>query len=462
MSIKRYLLCINVIFLFCGSLFAQAHIDITMITMEEAINRALKLNNQVKSSEYAMEKASWNTNHAWSRLFPVISFNTRYTWIDDSTLALRDFSRYFQDPDLPFKIPQTVFQNAFFTSLNLSMTVLNPSLFNRISQANIGEEIARDLNTSTRRTIMFQVIRTCLEVLKRKEIYENQLEYLELSRLNYEKAERLFKSGRYSKTESMRWKVDYQQQMSMVTTSESNLRSARIFLGRLLNAKAGEFFRVENRIPKYLLDESKKLINMSDQNLLALIQVDEAELIKLNTDLSAAKRNEDLSQTIYRNSYNNYLPIIDLSYTYAWRENNNIALDDYSPKTLMVNFSLPIFTSFQNYTQLQSSYFDYKQSQENFYDQLQNLRYVLTETVNKLVNLKMQNELSKISLEFNQRNYRIIEQQKESGLVSNIDFIDAKLNLQDANLTDVSNNYDFITGMVELYYLLGKLETIIE
>jgi outer membrane protein TolC len=128
----------------------------------------------------------------------------------------------------------------------------------------------------------------------------------------------------------------------------------------------------------------------------------------------------------------------------------------------MVNLRMPIFTSFQNYTQLKSSYYEYRESQENFYDNLLNLRYVLTETVNKLINLKTQKELSKISLEFNQRNYRIIEQQREKGLVSNIDFVDAKVNLQNANLVDISNYYDFITGMVELYYLLGKLQDTLE
>jgi outer membrane protein TolC len=127
----------------------------------------------------------------------------------------------------------------------------------------------------------------------------------------------------------------------------------------------------------------------------------------------------------------------------------------------MVNFRMPIFTSFQNYTQLKSTYYEYRESQEKFYDQLLNLRYILTETVNKLINLKTQKELSKISLEFNERNYRIVDQQREKGLVSNIDFVDAKVNLQNANLDDVNNYYDFIRGMVELYYLLGKLQNIL-
>lgn len=460
MLIKRFLFCLFVALAIQSSGFAQTEIEHIVITMEEAISRAVNKNNQVKASEFAVKKANWDKKNAWTRLLPVVTFNTSFTRIDDSTFALRDFSRYFQDPNLPFKIPQTVFQNAFYSSINLSIPVYNASLLNNISMAGTGEEMAEQLNESTRRTIIFQVVRSYLNVLKSQEIYNQQKEYLELSQLNYEKAERLYESGRYSKTDALRWKVDHQQQMSIVTTSQSNLRSARIILSRLLNAGRGEFFQVENRVPKSLLEESEHLLTLGDMELLALIQLDDEALIEANAALAAAKKGEEMSETAYRNTYNAYLPIVNLNYSHAWRENSTLALDDYSPKTIMVNLSFPLFTSFQNFTQLKSSYYAYRENQEKFYDQMQNIRFILTETVNKLINLKTQKELSQINVEFNERNYKIVEQQKERGLVSNIEFIDAKLNLQDAKLSDISNYYDFITGMVELYYLLGKLEEI--
>jgi len=425
--------------------------------MEEAISRALNKNNQVKASEFALRKATWDHYHSWTKLLPVVSFSTNYTWIDDSTLALRDFTRY-----LPFPVPKTVFQNSFYSAITISMPVFNAMLLNSISLAARSKEMAEELNESARRAIVFQVIRSYLNVLKNKEILNLQKEYLQLSELNFEKAERLYEAGRYSKTDAMRWQVDYQQQMSIVTTNQSNLRSSRIILTRLLNATLGEFFEVENRIPKPLLDESEKLLKLTDLDLLDIIQLNDEELIEANSALAAAKKGEEISESSYRNSYNAYLPAINLTYIHAWRENASLALDDYSPKTLLVNLSVPIFTSFQNFTRLKASYYDYRQSQEVFYDQLLNIRFILTETINKLINLKTQKQLSKISVEFNERNYNIVDQQRGKGLISNIEFVDAKLNLQDANLADISNYYDFISGMVELYYLLGRLDKIVD
>jgi len=106
-----------------------------------------------------------------------------------------------------------------------------------------------------------------------------------------------------------------------------------------------------------------------------------------------------------------------MNYSYGWRENNTLYLDDYSPQTFVVNLSLPLFTSFQNITSSKSSYYAFKQSEEQFYDQLQNTRLMLTETVNKIINLKTQRELSKANVEFSEHNYRTVSQQKEKGLI---------------------------------------------
>jgi outer membrane protein TolC len=56
----------------------------------------------------------------------------------------------------------------------------------------------------------------------------------------------------------------------------------------------------------------------------------------------------------------------------------------------------------------------------------------------------------------------VVEKQREDGLVSNIDFIDAKLSLQNARLSAVNAEYDFIATMVNLYHLLGKVESLVD
>jgi len=429
------------------------------LTLEESISKALSQNNQVKASEFAMRKADWDTKHAWTQFFPTVSLNAHYSWIDDSTFALRDFRRYLP-PQM--NIPQTVFQESYYTSIDMTMPIFNGAILNGLYIANAAEDASIQMNESTKRNIVYLVTSTYLNVLKLSDVLKLQKEYQNLSQLNFEKAGRLYNAGRYSKTEVLRWKVELQQQKSVVVNSESQLRTANTMLKRLVNIEMQKDIEINNLIPESLKLESDKLISITDQQILQLIQLNDEELIEVNAALAAAESNKEISRHLYHNSYSSYMPNVNLNYSHAWQENNTIELDDYSPKTLMVNFSMPLFTSFQNFTSVKSSYYEYKANEENFYDQLQNTRLVLTETANKIINLKTQKELSETNVAFNEKNYNVIEQQKEKGLVSNLDFIDAKLNLQNSKLDNINTHYDFISAMVELYYLLGKLDGVIK
>ncbi len=450
------------ILLFSFNLISAQEKDIiTFLTMEEAINKAFKENNLVKASGYSLKKANWDVKRAWTQLFPTLSFNTRYTWIDDQTFAERDFRQYLP-PELAAQIPQTVFQESFFSSFDVDMPIFNGVLVNGLSIAYEQESMAENMDESTRQQIAFTVVSNYLNVLKSKEIVKLQLEYLELSKLNYEKAERLFKANRYSQNEALRWKVDFQQQKSAVVTNESGLRSALLNLGRLINSTLSLETELEIKIPDSIVEEAERVQNLDDSEVLGLADFSNEQLIEINAALAASQSNEEIQRLLYQNSYSNYMPNVSLSYSHGWRENNTIELDDYSPKTFMVNLRIPIFTSFQNYTELKSAYYEYKKSEEEFRDQLLNTRLILNDVVNRMLNLKTQQVLSVSNVEFNENNYRIVETQRERGIVSNIDFIDAKLNLQNAKLQQVTDYYDFVTTIVEYYFLTGKIEKLIE
>jgi outer membrane protein len=432
-----------------------------VLTLDAAIERALDENNQIQSSKFAWHKARWDRRYAWTLLLPTLSFNTRFTRIDDETFAERDFRRYLP-PELAEGIPQTVFQESYFSSLDVSAPLFNGALLNGLRIARANEQAARFQNSYSRENVTYQVISGYLDVLKATEVLALQREYLELSKLNYEKAERMHAGGRYSKAEALRWKVEYQQQKSLVVSSENTLRTALTELGHLLNYPYDEEVQIAPKIPEPLEQESSHLASMSNDALLAMVQLPTQDLIKTNPALASGAANVRVSNFLYRNTYANYMPNVTLSYSHGWRENNTFGLDDYSPKTLMVNLSLPVFTSFQNLSQTRSSYYDYKRAEEDFDEQLRNTRTALTQTANGLIELKTQRELFNTQVEFNEHNYRVVEKQREDGLVSNIDFIDAKLSLQNARLSAVNAEYDFIATMVNLYHLLGKVEALVD
>ncbi|KAA3616697.1 MAG: TolC family protein [Calditrichaeota bacterium] len=437
------------------------------ISMQEAIARALHKNNQIRANQYAVRKAGWDRKNAWSQLLPDISLNSRYTWIDDSTYVLRDFFRqnirlFFPNIPESVEIPQTVFQTSYFSSVDISAPLFNAAILNGLFIANANVRMAEEYGTSMKDNITFQVVSSYLNVLKGLDVLKLQHDYLELSQLNYEKAERLFGAGRYSKTEALRWKVEYQQQKSQVATSRTVLHTNQSLLRRLLNMDLQEEIEIVDQIPAQIKNESDRIAILTEDALLKMVQLSDDALISANAALAAGRANEDISRLLYKNSYAAYLPQVTASYSHSWQENNTFALDDYSPKVFSINLSVPLFTGFKNLTSVKSAYYEHKKTEELFQDQLKNIRHILTEIINRLMDLRTLRELTKVEVEYNEHNYKVVAQQKERDLVSNIEFIDAKLNAQNARLNAINAEYDFISSMVELYYLLGRLGAIVE
>ncbi len=440
--------------------FAQNPNNKVFLTLQGSISRALQGNNQLKSSYYGLQKAKWDKYRAWTQFLPTANFSSRYMHIDDQTLRERDF-RSYMPPELRDQIPQTVFQESYYTAIDVSMPIFNGVLLNGLRIANASKKTAQKMNESTRNNILFQVINSYLAVLKSKDLLQLQKDFTNLAKLNYEKAGRQQLAGRYSENELLFWEIDYQSQQSSLINTESILRTSKAVLTNLINMDMFTDFEVESTIPINILNEAEKFANLSNNEILKMIRLSDDELIKANAALTASQLQTKLSKLLFKNTYASYLPNVDLLYSHAWRENNTLELDDYSPKTFIINFSIPLFTSFQNFSNVKSSYYDYRQSEEEHQNQLDNIRFVLSETANKIIDLKTQRELSKLNVKYSQNNYRVIEQQKERGLISNIDFINTKLALQNNELTDITNQYDFISAIIELNYLLGKLDQVV-
>ncbi len=337
--------------------FAQNPNNKVFLTLQGSISRALQGNNQLKSSYYSLQKAKWDKYRAWTQFLPTANFSSRYMHIDDQTLRERDF-RSYMPPELRDQIPQTVFQESYYTAIDVSMPIFNGILMNGIRIANASKKTAQKMNVSTKNNILFQVINSYLVVLKSKDLLQLQKDFTNLAKLNYEKAERQRLAGRYSENELLFWEIDYQSQQSSLINTESILRTSKAVLTNLINMDMFTDFEVESTIPINILNEAEKFTNLSNDEILKMINFSDDDLIKANAALAASQSQTKLSKLFYKNTYSSYLPNVNLSYTHAWRENSTLELDDYSPKTYMINFSIPLFTSFQNFSNVKSTYYD--------------------------------------------------------------------------------------------------------
>ena len=429
------------------------------LTLEACLRQALSSNRQLQAARFTAEKANWDRRNAWSQFAPRISFNTEVTRIDEQTLAERDFSRYFP-PEIP--VPRVAYRTSYYSSFNAHIPIFNAELINGLSVATTGQAAAERTREATRDRILLQVTSGYLDVLKRGAMLELQREFLVLTGLNVEKAERMHRAGRYSKLDLLRWQVEHQQQKSSVAVGESALRDATVRLRRLLNLRALTADALVDRVPDRLEAEVTRVAGLSEAELRRLAGVDSRTLVDGNAMLAAAEQDRERSRLVYRGQYSSYLPDVSLSYSTAWRRNDTPALDDYRPSVIMLNLSVPLFTGFRNLSRLKSAQFSYRAQDARFSDMVDETRQALGETVNRIVNLKTQRELIRTSLTYNENNYRIVSREKAHGRVSNLDVIDAKLNLQNARLLEITTQFDLTSAVIELRYLMGSLDDLVE
>ena len=433
--------------------------DGNRLTLEACLRQALANNRQLAAAGFAAEKANWDRRNAWSQFAPRVSFNTEVTRIDEQTLAERDFSRYFP-PEIP--VPRVAFRTSYYSSFQAHIPIFDAELINGLSVATTGQAAAERTREAIRDRILLQVTSGYLEVLKRGAMLELQREFLVLTGLNVEKAERMHRAGRYSKLDLLRWQVEHQQQKSSVAAGESALRDATVRLRRVLNLRTLQADALADRVPDRLEAEVTRVAGLSEAEIRKLAGVDSRTLVDGNAMLAAAEQDRERSRLVYRGRYSSYLPDVSLSYSTAWRRNDTPALDEYRPSTVMLNFSVPLFTGFRNLSRLKSAQFSYRAQDTRFSDLIDETRQALGETVNRIVNLKTQRELIRTSLVFNENNYRIVSREKELGRVSNLDVIDAKLNLQNARLLEITTQFDLTSAVIELSYLMGGLDDLVE
>ena len=452
----RTLLCL-VLFLSVVPCLANPA-DTPRLTLEACLRQALSGNRQLQAAGFAAEKANWDRRNALSQFAPRVSFNTEVTRIDEQTLAERDFSRYFP-PEIP--VPKVAFRTSYYSSFEARVPIFDADLINDLSVATAGQDAAERTQEAIRDRILYQVTSGYLEVLKRGAMLELQREFLVLTGLNVKKAERMHRAGRYSKLDLLRWQVEHQQQKSSVATGESALRDATVRLRRLLNLRMLHAETLVDLIPGPLEAEVTRVARLSEEEIRNLSDVENRTLIAGNAMLAAAARDRERSRLVYRGQYSSYLPDVSLSYSTAWRRNDTLALDDYRPSMIMLNMSVPLFTGFRNLSRLKSAQYSYRAQDTRFSDLVDETRQMLDETVNRIVNLINQRELIRTSLAFNENNYRIVSREKELGRASNLDVIDAKLNLQNARLLEITTQFDLTSAVIELSYLMGSLDDLV-
>jgi outer membrane protein len=442
------------------------------ITLNDAVYLALEHNHSLRAAEHAHRAASWAHRQAKAQFLPTISLESSYTRLDDETVSRanaigRQITMYFPDSTgalqpVTIEIPQTVFRDGYQTSITGQLLLLNPAIWNGVSLTGVSKDLAADELQAALRTTTHQTVRAFLELLKLHSLVRIQEQHVVQAQRNTEQAERLFHVGRYSEADVLRWRVEESRQQGFLTDTRRALRVATLTLENLIGAAPEASVVPDSILSGGLLNEVNRFRAMDDAEWDLFNDVALDDIVSGNPDLRLLEDTNRLSKLEHRQSITAFLPSITVAGSYGWQNNDSPELDGDKAWAVSAALSVPIFTSFGNYSGYQTTKHKVLQIQESVQDSYRAILLNAEASRTALRSSTAQLSLAETSLRSARRGFEIQERNFALGRLGNLEWIDANLSLRAAEQEYTSSYYSVLLAVVDYYYITGEILALLE
>lgn len=456
MHIKKYLCFLSLLTFLPMAAFSQAQ----TVTLQGAIDTALKNNFQLQQADNNLKLADVSIWSARADFLPSINGGLNYN---------RTTGQQFDQTTVRF---EDVTTNRIGGNINLNLTVFDGfrNILN-LRSANASQKSQEESRERLRETIIFDTASRFLQVALDEELLRIARQTLEASESLLEQIEAQVEVG-------ARPTVDFFNQESEVASDELAVIQAENAL-ELSKTRLLRIMQVEQDAEyQYEIPSSEDLALMPVE--LDLQQMIDAALNN-RSDLQAQEHTITQNENEIGITRANLFPTLSASYGINTSYNDNFRginpdpdnpgqflrspvsfvdqfFDQLVTKSVGANLSVPLFTNWNNRTQLQSSKIALKNSKL----ELENIRFQIFEEVrqayNDYVSFSKELESSEKSLIAAERAFETEQQRYNVGASTLIELNQSQSNFVQAQSNRVQAIYNFVFQEKLLDYFLGRLD----
>lgn len=437
-NVFKTVLCLSM--MIPGVVKAQQAQDSLIISLDQAIEIALKESNSIKIADLTIEKSGYAKKGTYAALYPNVSASGSY----QRTIKKQVMAMDFGGQAMEIEVGKWNNVNA---GISASMPLINAQLWQSLKLSALDVEIAVEQARSSKISMVSQVKQAFYAVLLAQQVYDVYKDVYENAAKNFEHTEQLYNAGKTSEYEYLRAQVNVRNAEPNVFSSLAAIDLAiwqlKAVMGIDLNTKIG----VEGKIDMYK-DEMMEY----DANIMTPSLDNNSTLAQLQL------QNQQLERTIKMTKYQ-YIPTLAASFAY-----NYIAMGDdfkfkWNPYSVVgLSLNIPIFDGFSKHNNIKQ----FKASQDilqlSIEDTERNLRIAL-KNYNNLIDTYIKNYMAAEStLEMAQKSYDIAEKMYELGKATLVELNDAQLALVQAQLTMSRTVYNFMVTKASMEELAGDFE----
>lgn len=424
-----------------GFVFAQK-----VLTVEDAINIALKNNLTIKQSEMDLKLLETKNKYSWNSASPSFSLSGGVSGSKSGSLKeaensasgggmMGGGSSTFADAD------PTLGWNV---SGSLRLT-LSPSLATSIKSAQLAYESGEMSYENTKRSIELSVRKTFYSLLYFNENIELQERSLQTAKQTYESNLSKYQQGRLSELNLLNSQYSYESKIPAVsnlkTTFENNLTNFKITLGINVNE--------EIELVGNLSEIAASLVNFDTVDY----KLDEVPSI-----ISLKKNIEASENSLKATKYSAYGPSI--SFSGGVGSNGNIKPS--GDPSLQVSYSASVSIPLDGYMPWSNSALNIESQKEALVKQKQNFEQTkltteinIKNSINSIMQAKEQLALYEKNVELMQKTYDMTRTAYNAGSSDLLSLQNTENNLYQAKYNVQNQRYTIISAVLELENTLG-------
>jgi outer membrane protein TolC len=443
-----------IIFLFTGFLHGENQI------IQNYIDIALQNNLALKQREFALEKSLAALKEARGLFLPSITINARYSWAGGGRLIdipvgdlvnpiYQALNQILQQPVFPENLPNQSFlffrEKEHETKISVFQPLFQPEIYyNYKINSNFSqiEKTKRDIFSrrliSDVKTAYFNYLKTIniLEIIERTE--ELLTENLRVSQI-------LFRNQKATKDVVFRAKSDLSSLEQEKANAQKNIIMAKSYFNFLLNRP---------------LDEDIETIQLEDIPIQPQLNIQQAEKIALSNreELKQLEFAVEAAQNAVNISKSAFLPDVfaAIDYGFQGEEYRFNEEDDFWMASAVLRWNL--FNGFQDRAKIQQTTLVKRKLETQNSEIVQQIQLEVREAYQNLIVSRKSIKSAEDRLSSAKKTFEIVDKKYQLGLIPQIEYLDNRNNLIEAEVNQVIIRFDLYIRQAEYERVLAQIK----
>ena len=432
---------------------AEQASPVHVLTLERAVELALERSPGLRAARNDYEAAGWGLWSARASLLPSLGFSSAATRVDPDTYERANASLAFAE-EYGMDIEPFLYETTYETGFYATVPIWNGGrLWGAAGVAAAARDAALHGFESRRRAVTVGAKSAYFDVLRTEALVEVQHDAVYASARRADTAERSHELGLASRAELLRWRLQLAEDERALAEAERVAELSRTALRTVLGLPLDARFELTDVGREELHRQLESLAWLRDappvSEQLAL------ELLSDNPDflgLEASTRMSRSGVTIARGAF---LPTLNATGRYGWKADDDIDPDDETTWSVTVALDLPVFTSFKNLADYQSSrktlLAAVNRQEEGQRGLIAALRNAVATVRSSLKALAAADTAEEQAEEF----FETVSHRREQGMASYTELVDARVLHDRGRVGAVNALYDCLVALADAERILG-------